>query len=71
MKIIRLITGTDTNSYNMNIILIYFIILIIAFIVCLVISQKINIYGSKELNQDIESNDNLARRNEKYEQQEQ
>lgn len=47
MIFLKFILGNDSNSYNMNMIGIYLFILCIAFVVCVVISNKLNIYRSK------------------------
>lgn len=37
----------DQGIYNLNMILFYILVLLIAFIICALISKKLNIYGKK------------------------
>lgn len=46
MIFLQLLIGQDSSSYNMNMIGTYLFILFIAFVVCVVISNKLNIYRS-------------------------
>lgn len=47
MVFMKLFLGQDKSSYNMSVIAIYILILFVAFLICVIISSKLNIYNSR------------------------
>lgn len=41
--------GADNHAYNMNMVMIYILIAFIAFVICVIISTKLNIYKSPRI----------------------
>jgi len=48
MIFMELFLDQDKTSYHMSMILIYILFLTITFVICLIISNKLNIYNNKE-----------------------
>ncbi|SEW41948.1 hypothetical protein [[Clostridium] fimetarium] len=52
MNILELLIGQDIGTYNIDMIIIYIVVLIVAFIVCVILSNNLNVY-SPRMNKDI------------------
>lgn len=47
MIFMNLFFGQDNSSYNMSMIFVYLLILFVAFIICILVSNRLNIYNSR------------------------
>ena len=47
MNLLELFIGQDISTYNMDMVFVYLLVLIVAFIVCVIWSNKLNVYIPK------------------------
>ena len=52
MNLLELFIGQDISTYNMDMVFVYVLVLIVAFIVCVIWSNKLNVYSPK-MNKEI------------------
>ena len=52
MNLLELLIGRDIGTYHIDMIIIYIVVLIVAFIVCIILSNKLNVYNPR-MNKDI------------------
>lgn len=70
MKLFNVVLGSDKSSYNLDMILLYLFVLVVAFIICVISAHKLHIFGAKRLKND-KVKDEYIRSSIEYEQQEQ
>ena len=52
MNLLELLIGRDIGTYHIDMIIIYIVVLIVAFIVCVILSNNLNVYNPR-MNKDI------------------
>jgi len=52
MNFLELFIGRDLGTYNIDMIIIYVVVLIVAFTVCVILSNNLNVYNPR-MNKDI------------------
>ena len=52
MNFLELFIGRDLGTYNIGMIIIYVVVLIVAFTVCVILSNNLNVYNPR-MNKDI------------------
>ena len=50
MNLLELLVGQDINTYNIDMIFVYIFVLVVAFIICVILSHKLNVYSPKKNN---------------------
>ena len=47
MNLLELLIGRDIGTYHIDMIIIYIVVLIVAFIVCVILSNNLNVYNPR------------------------